>query len=81
MVWQTWVPLTADAQNIEFQIWYPSEILSSGEGDRGYRYQLELVGDGINDQNDTKISSLDDSTLVVQELGGRENAAVLPILE
>lgn len=81
LVWQTWVPLTADAQNIEFQIWYPSEILSSGKGDRGYRYQLELADDGVNDQKDTRISSLDDSTLVVQELGGRENAAVLPILE
>jgi Fe-S cluster assembly iron-binding protein IscA len=42
--------------------------------DSGYRYQQELADDGINDQKDTRISSLDDSTLVVQ-------AAVLPILE
>ncbi|RIJ08385.1 hypothetical protein DXT77_21075 [Pseudomonas sp. 91RF] len=80
LVWQTWVPLTTDAQNVEIQIWYPIEILASGEGDRGYRYQLELDKEGVEDQKDSRISSLDNSTLVVQQLGGRNDAAVLPLL-
>jgi hypothetical protein len=32
---QTWVPLTEQAQHLELQVWYPPEILGSGEGDRG----------------------------------------------
>ncbi|MGF6207841.1 hypothetical protein [Pseudomonas frederiksbergensis] len=81
LIWQTWVPLTKEAQNIEVQIWYPTETLATGEGDRGYRYQLELSEEGVKDQKDTRISALDKSSLVVQQLGGRENAAVLPIHE
>lgn len=67
------------SQNIELQIWYPTEILASGEGDKGYRYRLELSEEGMNDQMDTRISARDSSKLVVQQLGGRNNAAVLPI--
>lgn len=79
LILQTWVPLSEKAQNLEMQIWYPKEILASGEGDRGYRYQLELSSDGVNDQKDTRISALDTSTLIVQTLGGRMQGAVVPI--
>lgn len=80
LVWQTWVPLTTDAQNLEIQIWYPTEILASSVADRGYRYQLELNEKGTKDQKDSRISSLDTSNMIVQQLGGRNEAAVLPIL-
>lgn len=76
---QTWVPLSEKAQNLELQIWYPIEVLASGEGDRGYRYQLELSNEGINDHKDTRISASDKSTLQVQTLGGRMQGAVVPI--
>ncbi len=79
IVWHTWVPLDEKAQYLELQVWYPEEILSSGEGDRGYRYQLELDEQGVKDQKDTRMSGLDTSTLQVQTLGGREDAIVLPI--
>ena len=80
LVWQTWVPLTTDAQNLEIQIWYPIEILASSVADRGYRYQLELNEKGTKDQKDSRISSLDTSSMIVQQLGGRNEAAILPIL-
>jgi len=76
---QTWVPLSEKAQNLELQIWYPMEVLASGEGDRGYRYQLELSNEGINDHKDTRISASVKSTLQVQTLGGRMQGAVVPI--
>jgi hypothetical protein len=79
IVWHTWVPLDEKAQYLELQVWYPEEILTSGEGDRGYRYQLELDEQGVKNQKDTRVSSLDTSTLQVQTLGGRESAIVLPM--
>lgn len=79
IVWHTWVPLNEKAQYLELQVWYPEEILSPGDGDRGYRYQLELDEQGVKDQKDTRVSSLDTSTLQIQTLGGREDAIALPI--
>ena len=79
IVWHTWVPLDEKAQYLELQVWYPEEILASGEGDRGYRYQLKLDEQGVKDPKDTRVSSLDTSTLQVQTLGGREDALALPI--
>jgi hypothetical protein len=79
VIWQTWVPLTEDAQYLELQVWYPPEILASGEGDQGYRFQLELDKDGAVDQKDTLISSLDTSSLSVQLLGGRDQAVAVPV--
>jgi hypothetical protein len=73
----TWVPLAEDAQYLELQVWYPPEILTSGEGDRCYRFQLELDNDGIVDQKDTLISSLNTNSLSVQKLGGRDQAVAV----
>jgi hypothetical protein len=79
VIWQTWVPLTEQAQHLELQVWYPPEILTSGEGDRGYRFRLALEKDGALDQKDTRISSLDTSSLGVQLLGGRDQAVAVPV--
>jgi hypothetical protein len=74
---QTWVPLTEQAQDFELQVWYPPEILASG--DRGYRFRLALEKDGVVDQKDTRISSLDASSLSVQLLGGRDQAVAVAV--
>jgi len=79
VIWQTWVPLTEQAQHFELQVWYPPEILASGEGDRGYRFRLALEKDGALDQKDTRISSLETSSLGVQLLGGRDQAVAVPV--
>jgi len=79
VIWQTWVALTEEAQYLEMQVWYSPEVLASGEGDRGYRYQLELEKEGVTDKKDTRISSLDTSELQVQILGGRKNAIAMPV--
>jgi len=79
VIWQTWVALTEEAHYLEMQVWYSPEVLASGEGDRGYRYQLELEKEGVTDKKDTRISSLDTSELQVQTLGGRENAIAMPV--
>jgi hypothetical protein len=79
VIWQTWVPLTEQAQHLELQVWYPPEILASGEGDRGYRFRLALEKDGVADQKDTRIISLDTSSLSVQLLGGRDQAVAVPV--
>ncbi|WP_397450586.1 toxin VasX [Pseudomonas sp. NA-150] len=74
VVWQTWVPLTEDAQFIEMQVWYSPEILASSEGDRGYRFQLELDKGGVSDEKGTRLTSLDPGTLQIENLGGREKS-------
>jgi hypothetical protein len=79
VIWQTWVPLTEQVQHLELQVWYPPEILASGEGDRGYRFRLALEKDGAVDQKDTRISSLDTSSLSVQLLGGRDQAVAVAV--
>uniref|UniRef100_UPI000E30CE92 hypothetical protein n=1 Tax=Pseudomonas syringae TaxID=317 RepID=UPI000E30CE92 len=42
LIWETWVPLDKDATYLELQIWYPSNLIHSGEEDRGYLFQIEL---------------------------------------
>ena len=76
-VWQTWVPLTEEAQFIEMQVWYAPEILASSEGDRGYRFQLELEKEGVINEEDTRFNSLSANSLQIETLGGRENAIAL----
>jgi hypothetical protein len=76
---QAWVPLTEQAQHLELQVWYPPKILASGEGDRGYRFRLALEKDGVVDQKDTRTSSLDTSSLSVQQLGGRDQAVAVAV--
>ncbi|MEB0077860.1 T6SS effector BTH_I2691 family protein [Pseudomonas sp. CCI3.2] len=79
IIWQAWVPLTVEAQFIEAQVWYPAEILANAEGDRGFRFQLELVGQGVTDEKDTLMSSLDTKNIQVQTLGGRDDATALAV--
>ncbi|WP_397452747.1 hypothetical protein [Pseudomonas sp. NA-150] len=77
VVWQTWVPLTEAAQFIEMQVWYSPEILASSEGDRGYRFQLELDKEGVSDEKSTRLTSLDPGTLQIETLGGREKSIAI----
>ncbi|MEA9995902.1 hypothetical protein QN382_16760 [Pseudomonas sp. 10B1] len=79
IIWQAWVPLTVEAQFIEAQVWYPAEILANAEGDRGFRFQLELVEQGVTDEKDTLMSSLDTKNIQVQTLGGRDEASALAV--
>lgn len=79
IVWQTWVPLPEQAQYLELQLWYSTDLLSAGVDDRGYRYQLELIKEGQSDQKDSRLSSLDSSTLQIQTLGGRAQGIELPV--
>jgi hypothetical protein len=46
VVWQTWIPLDTKADFIEFQIWYPEDIVKPGVEDVGYLYQIELMENG-----------------------------------
>ncbi|MEB0310933.1 T6SS effector BTH_I2691 family protein [Pseudomonas sp. 10B1] len=80
IIWQTWVPLEVDAQFVETQVWYPLEVLAAAEGDRGYRFQLELEEQGVTDEKDTLVSSLNTNSIQVQTLGGREKAITLAVL-
>ena len=63
---------------MEIQIWYPASILSVNAADKGYLYQVELDADGLSESN----SSLDgnDSVLSVESLGGRNEAASIPLI-
>jgi len=79
IIWQTWVPLDADAQFVEAQVWYPVEVLAMAEGDRGFRFQLKLEEKGVTDEKDTLVSSLDTNKIQVQALGGRDNAITLAV--
>ncbi|SDA34734.1 hypothetical protein SAMN03159355_05542 [Pseudomonas sp. NFPP10] len=75
IVWQTWVPLAENADYIELQIWYPSQILDTGETDRGYLYQLKLERQG-----ETAVDGLALTTLQVKA-SSRANAMLLAIAD
>jgi hypothetical protein len=45
-IWQAWVPLGENTDYLEFQIWYPSRIVSGDSDDRGNLYQVEISTDG-----------------------------------
>ena len=79
IIWQTWVPLDADAQFVEAQVWYPVEVLAMVEGDRGFRFQLELKEQGVTDEKDTLVSSWDTTNIQVQTLGDRDKAITLAV--
>ncbi|WP_341522019.1 hypothetical protein AABC73_00615 [Pseudomonas sp. G.S.17] len=78
VIWQTWVPVADNAQYLEIQIWYPASILPVKAADKGYLYQVELDADRLSEGN----SSLDgnDSVLSIESLGGRKEAASIPII-
>jgi hypothetical protein len=75
IVWNTWVPLSENADYIELQIWYPSDLLKPGSKDTGYLYQLELDTSGktqadgltLTELQVKKSSRADASLLVVAE--------------
>lgn len=48
IIWQTWIPVSKNADYIELQIWYPKQILESNDKDRGYLYQVELSTSGLS---------------------------------
>jgi hypothetical protein len=73
VLWQTWVPVSENADFIELQIWYPSRVLNSGIDDHGYLYQLELDTDGA-----MKTDGLSTSMLEVKQ-ANRKNALVLVV--
>ena len=49
------------------------------EGDRGFRFQLELKEQGVTDEKDTLVSSLDTTNIQVQTLGDRDKAITLAV--
>ncbi|MCO8162073.1 hypothetical protein NJC38_07865 [Pseudomonas sp. 21LCFQ010] len=42
VIWQTWVPLDAEADFLELQIWYPIDAYHPSPEDTGYLYQMEI---------------------------------------
>ena len=78
VIWQTWIPITDNAEYLEFQVWYPTAILPVKDDDKGYRYQIELKAEGLSESNSHTPS--DGSVLSVEGLGGRTEAAILPIV-
>ncbi|GAB7531755.1 hypothetical protein PS3A_41690 [Pseudomonas sp. 3A(2025)] len=46
IIWKVWVPLDQNAQFLEFQIWYPLDLLHASPQDSGYLYQIELSEEG-----------------------------------
>lgn len=79
VIWQTWVPLNESAQYLELQVWYSPETLAIRDGDKGYRFQIELVPEGQTDNSDSRVVGLNESPMIVESLGGRKDAVLLPI--
>ncbi|MFJ2323336.1 toxin VasX [Pseudomonas sp. NPDC087817] len=75
IVWQTWIPLDKNSDYVEFQIWYPTLVVSGGQEDRGYLYQLELDPAG-----NTESDGLSKTSLQVKSKN-REGALALAIQE
>ncbi|GAB7532891.1 hypothetical protein PS3A_53070 [Pseudomonas sp. 3A(2025)] len=48
IIWKAWVPLDKEATFLEFQIWYPVDILHPSTHDTGYLYQIELSAKGVS---------------------------------
>lgn len=79
IIWQTWVPIAEKAKYLEVQIWYPLEVLFIRDGDKGYRFQAELVAGGTYDNEANHLPSAVNSPLQVEKLGGRGDGAMLPL--
>ncbi|MCD5979480.1 T6SS effector BTH_I2691 family protein [Pseudomonas quasicaspiana] len=79
VVWQTWVPLNKSAEYLELQVWYSEETLAVRNGDSGYRYQIELVHEGASDNSDSRVVGSSKNSLEVESLGGRAEAALIPV--
>ncbi|MGF6109061.1 toxin VasX [Pseudomonas frederiksbergensis] len=75
IVWQTWVPLSENADYIELQVWYPSDLLKPGSEDTGYLYQLELDTSGK-----TQVDGLTVTELQVKQ-SSRAKASLLVVAE
>lgn len=67
------------AQYLELQVWYPTDTLSTSEGDKGFRYQIELTAEGASDNSDSRVVTTNKTSLQVESLGGRDQAALLPV--
>ncbi|WP_122663920.1 toxin VasX [Pseudomonas viridiflava] len=79
VIWQTWVPLTESAQYLELQVWYSAQTLPIREGDKGYRYQIELIPEGETDGSESRVVGANLNSLTVESLGGRADALLLPL--
>jgi hypothetical protein len=79
VMWQTWVPLTESAQYLELQVWYSAQTLLIREGDKGYRYQIELTPEGEADRSESRVVGSSKNSLTVESLGGRADALLLPL--
>ncbi|SOS14428.1 hypothetical protein CFBP6109_00622 [Pseudomonas syringae pv. cerasicola] len=75
LIWETWVPLDKDATYLELQLWYPANLLNSGEDDRSYLFQMELGTKG-----DTAIDGLATFELEVKT-SSRIGALTLEVAE
>lgn len=79
VVWQTWVPVPDNAQYLELQVWYPPTIITVRNGDKGYRFQIELDAEGASESNG-HILGANNNVLLIEKLGGRNETANLPIV-
>lgn len=79
VVWQSWVPLNRNAEYLELQVWYSEETLAVRNGDSGYRYQIELIQEGASDNSDSRVVGSSKNSLEVESLGGRAEAALIPV--
>lgn len=79
VIWQTWIPVDEKAKYLEVQIWYPEATLAKREGDKGYRFQVEVVPGGAYDNQGSRLLGLANGALQVEQLGSRGDGAILPI--
>jgi|GEM_PF-1973139 len=79
VIWQTWVPLTESTQYLELQVWYSAQTLTIRDGDKGFRYQMELVPEGETDGSDSRVVGSNKNSLAVESLGSRADALLLPV--
>ncbi|MBC3951042.1 T6SS effector BTH_I2691 family protein [Pseudomonas folii] len=77
IIWQAWIPVEEKSKYVEVQIWYANEILDVKDGDRGYRFQMELLASGAQEDIEQRLPSSSDSALAVEKLGGRYDGANL----
>jgi hypothetical protein len=63
VVWQTWVPLEAEAEYIEVQVWYPQSFFAESPLDDGYVYQ-----NGIGPKSETTVDGLMINTSEIKTL-------------
>jgi hypothetical protein len=75
LIWETWVPLDKEATFLELQLWYPSDLINSGEDDRSYLFQMELGTRG-----DTSIDGLAAMELAVKA-SSRTGSLTLEVAE